>query len=58
MSFVSLVSEDGERIQLSLRDGKAQSSFQRDDHQLCSVSAHLFTNTERTPKTVLMVYCD
>lgn len=36
-------SEDGERIQLPLRDGEAQSSVQRDDHQSCTVSADVHT---------------
>lgn len=37
--FWFVVSEDGEGIQLSLCDGKAQSGLQRDDHRSCTVSA-------------------
>lgn len=36
-------SEDGERIQLPLRDGEAQSGVQRDDHQSCTVSVDVHT---------------
>lgn len=34
----TFIVEDGERIQLSLRDGETKGGFQRDDHQPCTVS--------------------